>query len=83
LTVTRTDHTWDGPGRRLGRDEFERFITDRNDTLCFVCGPPSFVLDTTAVLLNLGVPRGAIRTEAGVAAIEPHKVPIAERRNGR
>ena len=63
-TVTRDDSTaWGGRRGRIGRDHFEAVLHEPASTLCFVCGPPSLVSDSAAMLHSLGVPAGSIRTE--------------------
>jgi NAD(P)H-flavin reductase len=62
-TVTRDDLEWAGGRGRIGRAHFEAVLHDRLDTLCFICGPGSLVAEAVATLTELGVPRGAIRTE--------------------
>ena len=64
-TVTRDDSTsWGGTRGRIGRSHFEVVLHEPGKTLCFVCGPPSLVSESTATLRELGVPPGLIRTEA-------------------
>ena len=64
-TVTRDDSTsWGGTRGRIGRSHFEAVLHEPGKTLCFVCGPPSLVSESTAMLRELGVPPGLIRTEA-------------------
>lgn len=63
-TVTRdADTTWGGRRGRIGRSHFEAVLHEPQSTLCFVCGPPSLVSESTAVLKELGVPEDLIRTE--------------------
>jgi NAD(P)H-flavin reductase len=62
-TVTRDDGGWEGGRGRIGRAHFEAVLHDRLDTLCFICGPASLVSEAVLTLVELGVPRGAIRTE--------------------
>lgn len=62
-TVTRDDGEWAGGRGRIGRSHFEAVLHDRLDTLCFICGPGSLVAEAVTTLGELGVPRGAIRTE--------------------
>jgi ferredoxin-NADP reductase len=33
------------------------------ETLCFLCGPPSMITDVPEILRSLGVPQKRIRTE--------------------
>jgi NAD(P)H-flavin reductase len=64
-TVTRDEGTtWAGNRGRIGRQHFESVLHDPVATLCFVCGPPQMVSESVATLQALGVPLGAIRTEA-------------------
>jgi len=62
-TITGTDVRWTGARGRLGARQFGAYLGDPLDTLCFVCGPASFVRDGVAALVDLGVPREAVRTE--------------------
>jgi NAD(P)H-flavin reductase len=63
-TVTRDEDTsWGGRRGRIGRSHFEAVLHDPKATLCFVCGPPSLVSESTATLAELGVPDELIRTE--------------------
>jgi NAD(P)H-flavin reductase len=66
-TVTREDGSWAGGRGRIGRPHFEAVLHDRADTLCFICGPPRLVSEAVSTLLELGVPRAAIRTEEWAA----------------
>jgi NAD(P)H-flavin reductase len=64
-TVTREESTsWAGFRGRIGRSHFERVVRDRASTLCFVCGPRVMVNESVLTLAALGVPLGAMRTEA-------------------
>jgi NAD(P)H-flavin reductase len=62
-TVTREGGIWEGRRGRIGRSHFESVLHDRLDTLCFICGPGSLVSEAVTTLMDLGVPREAIRTE--------------------
>jgi NAD(P)H-flavin reductase len=63
-TVTRDDSTsWDGRRGRIARSHFEAVLHDPGKTICFVCGPPALVSESTATLRELGVPLELIRTE--------------------
>jgi NAD(P)H-flavin reductase len=63
-TVTRDeDASWGGRRGRIGRSHFEAVLHDPNATLCFICGPPALVGESTATLRELGVPDALIRTE--------------------
>ena len=66
-TVTRDDLEWAGGRGRIGRAHFEAVLHDRLDTLCFICGPGSLVVEAVTTLTELGVPRAAIRTEEWAA----------------
>ena len=66
-TVTRLDDGWSGGRGRIGRAHFEAVLHDRDDTLCFICGPQPLVSEAVATLAELGVPRAAIRTEEWAA----------------
>jgi glycine betaine catabolism B len=63
-TVTReADRSWGGRRGRIDRRQFETVLHEPASTLCFVCGPPALVSESTAVLEALGVPGTSIRTE--------------------
>ena len=63
-TVTRDDSTaWQGRRGRIGRAQFEAVMHEPQQTLCFVCGPPSMVEESATVLKALGVPDVQIKTE--------------------
>ena len=66
-TVTREDDAWSGGRGRIGRSHFEAVLHERLHTLCFICGPPPLVREAVTTLLELGVPRAAIRTEEWAA----------------
>ena len=66
-TVTREDGAWAGGRGRIGRAHFEAVLHDREDTLCFICGPGPLVTEAVTTLSELGVPRAAIRTEEWAA----------------
>jgi NAD(P)H-flavin reductase len=64
-TVTRDESTsWDGKRGRIGRSHFEAVLHEPAKTICFVCGPPLLVSESTATLRELGVPAELIRTES-------------------
>ena len=63
-TVTRDEGTaWEGQRGRVGRTHFASVLPEPAHTLCFVCGPPPFVVESKATLSALGVPEARIRTE--------------------
>jgi ferredoxin-NADP reductase len=63
-TVTRDDgRAWSGERGRIGRAHFEAALHEPASTLCFVCGPPQLVTESSATLSALGVPAAQIRTE--------------------
>jgi ferredoxin-NADP reductase len=62
-TVTRGDDgRWTGSRGRITREALAELIPDPA-TLCFVCGPPSFVDDMRALLGECGVDAARIRSE--------------------
>ena len=66
-TVTREGSaSWVGFRGRIGLSHFERVVHEPANTLCFVCGPRAMVNESVSTLGALGVPAGAIRTEAWV-----------------
>jgi ferredoxin-NADP reductase len=63
-TVTRDEGgSWGGRRGRIGRDHFEAVLHDPSSTVCFVCGPPTLVSESTTTLQSLGVPAASIRSE--------------------
>lgn len=63
-TVTRDEGAaWEGARGRVGRTHFASVLPEPAHTLCFVCGPPPFVVESKATLSTLGVPEALIRTE--------------------
>ena len=48
--------------RNCGGTELLTPLVDE-DTLCFLCGPPSMILEVPEILRVLGVPAGRIKTE--------------------
>ena len=63
-TVTRDEGAaWEGARGRVGRTHFASVLPEPAHTLCFVCGPPPFVVESKAALSALGVPDALIRTE--------------------
>ena len=63
-TVTREprDAGWSGGRGRFGAKTLGPLVSDPS-TLCFVCGPMSFVTDTKRILGDLGVASDCIRIE--------------------
>jgi NAD(P)H-flavin reductase len=63
-TVTRetSEDGWSGGRGRFGPSTLAPLVSDPS-TLCFVCGPMSFVSDTKRILSDLGVPPEHIRAE--------------------
>ena len=65
-TITRGGaEDWTGSRGRIGRSELQPLVHDRA-TLCFVCGPPTLVEETTRLLQDLGVAAERIRVEEWV-----------------
>jgi NAD(P)H-flavin reductase len=64
-TVTRDDSDgWTGRRGRIGRAHFEALLHEPMATLCFVCGPETFVNESVSTLRTLGVPEAHVRTES-------------------
>jgi NAD(P)H-flavin reductase len=63
-TVTRatSEDGWSGGRGRFGASTLAPLVSDPT-TLCFVCGPMSFVADTKRILSDLGVSPERIRVE--------------------
>jgi len=63
MTVTRDVHEgWTGGRGRATADSLREMV-DGADTLCFVCGPRSLVVDAPVLLERVGVPRTLVRVE--------------------
>jgi len=63
-TVTRDEAAvWQGRRGRVGRGEFEAVLDHPQATLCFVCGPNTFVAESVETLKGLGVPDAMVRVE--------------------
>jgi ferredoxin-NADP reductase len=61
-TITRASAApWAGARGRLDRSQYAAAIRDPDATLCLVCGPPGFVRDSVAALIQLGIPADRIR----------------------
>lgn len=61
LTLTGDGEGWEHARGRAGASHLADLVSA--DTLGFICGPPSMVVELPAALVALGVPRGRIRTE--------------------
>jgi NAD(P)H-flavin reductase len=66
-TVTRDDESWAGGRGRIGKSHFEAVVHEPQDTLGFICGPHALVGEAVATLVELGMPRAAIKTEEWAA----------------
>lgn len=63
LTVTReAPLRWRGERGRVGQPRLAPLVTDPA-TLCFICGPPSMLVEVPPILTALGVPSSRIRME--------------------
>ncbi|RLJ70905.1 ferredoxin-NADP reductase [Hydrogenivirga caldilitoris] len=64
VTLTRSapDH-WDGLKGRIDANKITNEVEDIPANLYYICGPPLFVDDMKALLLELGVDRKQIKTE--------------------
>lgn len=61
LTLTGDAQDWRHARGRAGDRHLADLATPR--TTCFICGPPSMVVDVPEALVRLGVPRSQILTE--------------------
>jgi ferredoxin-NADP reductase len=61
LTLTGDAADWRHARGRAGADHLAALATPK--TMCFICGPPSMVIDVPQALMTLGIPRDHIRTE--------------------
>ena len=61
LTLTGDAREWRHARGRAGDHHLASLATAR--TVCFICGPPSMVVDVPEALVRLGVPRTQILTE--------------------
>jgi ferredoxin-NADP reductase len=63
LTATReAPPRWRGERGRVGQPRLAPLLTDPA-TLCFICGPPSMLVEVPPILTALGVPSSRIRME--------------------
>jgi ferredoxin-NADP reductase len=63
LTATReAPPRWRGERGRVGQPRLAPLVTDPA-TLCFICGPPSMLVEVPPILTALGVPSSRIRME--------------------
>ena len=64
-TMTRAEGTtWMGPTGRLTKELLVQTVPDLPSRWIHLCGPPAMMDALRAILLDLGVPRGRIKTEA-------------------
>jgi len=61
LTLTGIADRWRHSRGRAGTELLAPLVDD--ETLCFLCGPPSMIAEVPEILRSLGVPPGRIRTE--------------------
>lgn len=70
-TMTRTEGTvWMGPKGRLTKELITSSVPELTRKRIHICGPPAMMDATTAMLLELGVPRDQIKTEAFGPAVK-------------
>jgi ferredoxin-NADP reductase len=71
-TMTRAEGTtWMGPTGRLTKDLLVQTVPDLPSRRSHLCGPPAMMDALRAILLDLGVPRDRIKTEAFGPAEKP------------
>ena len=64
VTLTRqVPEEWKGYTGRINRDMILKEVGDLGGKLYYLCGPPKFVEDMKAALLDLGVDKDSIKTE--------------------
>jgi ferredoxin-NADP reductase len=74
VTMSRTDGTtWSGPKGRLTREFFVEHVPFLSKRRVHICGPTAMMDSTRAILLELGIPRENIRTEAFGPAEKPQE----------
>ena len=61
LTLTGIADRWRHSRGRAGTELLAPLVDE--DTLCFLCGPPSMILEVPEILRALGVPASRIKTE--------------------
>jgi ferredoxin-NADP reductase len=61
LTLTGSADRWRHSRGRAGIDLLEPLVDE--ETLCFLCGPPSMITEVPEILRSLGVPQRRIRME--------------------
>jgi NAD(P)H-flavin reductase len=61
LTLTGIADRWRHSRGRAGTELLAPLVDE--ETLCFLCGPPSMITDVPEILRSLGVPQKRIRTE--------------------
>ena len=73
-TMTRAEGTtWMGPTGRLTKELLVQTVPDLPSRWIHLCGPPAMMDALRAILLDLGVPRGRIKTEAFGPAEKPQQ----------
>ena len=72
--MTRAEGTtWMGPTGRLTKELLVQTVPDLPSRWIHLCGPPAMMDALRAILLDLGVPRGRIKTEAFGPAEKPQQ----------
>jgi len=63
-TLTReVPESWKGYTGRINEDMIKREVEDLSENLYYLCGPPAFVDDMSAILESLGVDKDRIKKE--------------------
>ena len=71
VTMSGADATdWTGPRGRLTKELFERSVPNLTSRRIHLCGPPTMMDATRAILADLGVPATQVRTES-FGAVKP------------
>ena len=71
VTMTRPEGTdWKGPRGHLTKEFLARAVPDLGSRRVHLCGPPTMMDETKALLAELGVPPGQLKTEA-FGAVKP------------
>ncbi len=77
-TMSRADEAdWDGPRGRLTKDFIRGAVPKIESRHIHVCGPPTMMEATKAMLADLGVPQEQIKTENFGPATKPTLKPVA------
>jgi ferredoxin-NADP reductase len=75
IAMSRPEGTdWQGPRGRITKEMLTRAVPDLATRRIHLCGPPSMMAATSALLAELGVPSDQVKTEA-FGAVKPIAAP--------